>query len=185
MPGQRLDQVLTLSQPMSFDFVQGAIENGCYEPEGVYLTAPFEGRRRVVQAWGARPEYYRRFVVGNKNLLGHNGVDFEMIPNERIVAVDSGIITTVGNDRERYGRFIRISHSWGESLYTRFQTFVVDAGQRVERGELIGFYSQQPEPGKQFHFGIRFVPYVIVDGWGGYSDPLPHFSPDSILIDFD
>ena len=106
---------------MSFDFVQGAIENGCYEPEGVYLTAPFEGRRRVVQEWGVRPEYYRRFVVGAKALLGHNGVDFEMIPRERIVAADRGIITTIGNDHERFGRFIRIVHPWGESLYTRFR----------------------------------------------------------------
>lgn len=170
---------------MSFDFVQGAIENGCYEPEGVYLTAPFEGRRRVVQEWGARPEYYRRFVVGAKALLGHNGVDFEMVPSERIIAADSGVITTIGNDRERYGRFICIAHPWGESLYTRLQNFVVDAGQRVERGELLGYYSHMPEAGRHFHFGIRFFPYVVVDGWGGYSNPLPHFSPDSVLLDSD
>ena len=170
---------------MSFDFVRDAIENGCYEPEGVYLTAPFEGQRRVVQEWGARPEYYRRFVVGAKALLGHNGVDFEISPNGRIIAADSGIITKIGNDRERYGRFICISHPWGESLYTRFQQFVVDAGQRVKRGELLGYFSKEPSPGQYFHFGIRIFPYVIVDGWGGYSNPLPHFPPLSILLDSD
>ena len=170
---------------MSFDFVQGAIENGCYEPEGVYLTAPFEGRRRVVQEWGARPEYYRRFVVGAMALLGHNGVDFELSPSERILAVDSGIITTIGNDQERYGRFVRISHPWGESLYTRFQNFVVETGQRVERGDLLGYFNRASDPGQRFHFGIRVVPYFVVDGWGGYSNPLPHFPPESILLEFD
>ena len=168
---------------MSLDFIRGAIENGCYEPEGVYLTAPFEGQRRVVQKWGARPEYYRRFVVGAKALLGHNGIDFELPPSDRIIAGDAGIITAIGNDRDRYGRFIRVSHPWGESLYTRFQQFVVDAGQRVERGELLGYYSHKPEPEQHFHFGIRVVPYVVVDGWGGYSNPLPHFPPEAILKD--
>lgn len=168
---------------MSFDFIRGAIENGCYEPEGVYLTAPFEGQRRIVQEWGARPEYYRRFLEGEIALLGHNGIDFEMPPSDRIIAADNGIITTVGNDQERFGRFIRVAHAWGETLYTRFQQFVVDAGQRVKRGELLGYYSRNPELDQYFHFGIRVVPYVVVDGWGGYSDPLPHFPPEAILQD--
>ena len=168
---------------MSFDFVDSPIENGFYEPEGIYLTAPFEGQRRVVQKWGARPEYYRRCVVGGTALLGHDGVDFEMHPNGRIIAADNGVITTIGNDSERYGRLIRIDHPWGESLYSRFQEFVVDAGQRVERGELLGYYSRTPESGRHFHFGIRIVPYAVADGWGGYSNPLPHLPPTAIILD--
>ena len=170
---------------MAFDFVRSAIENGYYEPEGIYLTAPFEGQRRVVQRWGARPEYHRRFVLGGKMLLGHDGVDFEMHTNEKIIAADDGIIITVANDPERHDHFIRIAHSWGESLYTHFQNYVVNAGQQVERGELLGHFYRGPEPEGHFHFGIRVAPYVVNDGWGGYSDPLPHFSPTAILLDVD
>ena len=170
---------------MSFDFVHSAIENGYYEPEGVYLTAPFEGRHRVVQKWGARPEHYRRFVLGGKALFGHDGVDFEAHPNERIIAADDGIVITIGNDPERHARFIRIAHSWGESLYTRLLNCVVDAGQRVDRGELLGHFNRGPEPGRHFHFGIRMAPYFVTDGWGGYSDPLPHLPPTAILLDSD
>ncbi len=173
----------TDSLQMSFDFVSKSIANGFYEPEGIYLTAPFEGRRRVVQYWGDRPEYYRRFAFGMKVLLGHDGLDFEMNPNGKIIAADRGIVTTIGNDLERYGHFIRVSHSWGESLYTRFQGFVVDAGQCVERGELLGYFSRREEADLHFHFGMRIAPYVMADGWGGYSNPLPHLPPNAMILD--
>ena len=168
---------------MSFDFVRSPIANGSYEPEGVYLSAPFEGRRRVVQEWGARPEYYRRFASGAMALLGHDGLDFEMSPNDSILAADSGIITVIGNDPDRLGYFIRITHRWGESLYTRFQTSFVDTGQRVERDTLLGYFSRAPDPQLHFHFGIRITPYAVSDGWGGYSNPLPHLPPSALYLD--
>ena len=171
--------------PMSFDFVYSAIENGYYEPEGLYLTAPFEGQRRVVQQWGARPEYDRCFVLGDKALFGHDGIDFEMAPNEKIIAADDGIIIAIGYNPERHGRFVRITHSWGESLYTRFHELVVAAGQRVKRGEILGHFNHGPEPDLHFHFGVRIAPYTVADGWDGYSDPLPHLPPTSILLESD
>ncbi|MCY4118482.1 MAG: M23 family metallopeptidase [Caldilineaceae bacterium] len=167
---------------MSFDFVHSAIENGYYEPEGVYLTAPFEGQRRLVQQWGARPEYYRRFLSGDKALFGHDGIDFEMSPNEKIIAADSGIIIAIGYSTERHGRFVRIAHPWGESLYTRFHELTVDAGQHVNRGTLLGYFDRGTGPNLNFHFGIRIAPYLVTDGWGGYSDPLPHLPPTAILL---
>ncbi|MDE0181482.1 MAG: M23 family metallopeptidase [Caldilineaceae bacterium] len=167
---------------MSFDFVHSAIENGYYEPEGVYLTAPFEGQRRLVQQWGARPEYYRRFLSGDKALFGHDGIDFEMPPNEKIIAADTGIIIAIGYSTERHGRFVRIAHPWGESLYTRFHELTVDAGQHVNRGTLLGYFDRGTGPNLNFHFGIRIAPYLVTDGWGGYSDPLPHLPPTAILL---
>lgn len=168
---------------MSFDFASKLISNGFYEPEGIYLTAPFEGRRRVVQYWGDRPEYYSRFTSGARTLCGHDGLDFEIRPNEKIFAADCGIITAIGKNVERHGLFIQISHVWGESLYTRFQRVVVDAGQRVERGELLGYFVQNPELNLPFHFGMRISPYKIADGWGGYSNPLPHLPPNAVILD--
>ena len=166
---------------MSFNFVNSRIEDGLYEPEAVYLSAPFEGRRRVIQGWGVRPEHYGRFAQGEKTLLGHEGIDFEVRPSERIVAVDGGAITTVANDQQRFGNFVRITHWWGESFYTRFQEVTVNTGQRVERGDLLGYFRQDPDPEMLFHFGIRITPFAEDDGWSGYVNPLPHLPPLSIL----
>lgn len=167
---------------MSFEFTNRPISKGFYEPEGIYLAAPFEGRRRVIQRWGARPEHYRQWTAGGRALWGHDGLDFDVPPNGRIFAADRGSVISIGNDPARHGRFVRVAHSWGESLYTHLQGFVVEAGQRVERGALLGYFLRTAEPDLHFHFGLRIAPYDIADGWGGYADPLPHFPPSAIIL---
>lgn len=168
---------------MSFDFLNRPIEQAHYEPEGIYLSAPFEGRRRVTQLWGENPGYYRRFRSGGVPLQGHNGIDFGLPEHSRLLAVDRARVIEIGNDPVGYGRYIKLQHWWGESLYAHMQGFAVEAGQLLDRGALIGFSNNtgaSREP--HLHFAIRISPYKRSDGWGGFSDPLVYMDPRNILF---
>jgi murein DD-endopeptidase MepM/ murein hydrolase activator NlpD len=168
---------------VSFDFLNRPIERGHYEPEGIYLSAPFEGRRRITQLWGANPAYYGKFRSGGVPLRGHNGIDFGMPDHSRLLAVDQGRVIEIGNDPAGYGRYLKLQHSWGESLYAHLQGFAVEAGQIVKPRLLIGFSNNTgASSGPHLHFAIRIYPYNRADGWGGYSDPLPFLNPADILL---
>lgn len=167
---------------MPFDFLRSDIEDGRYEPEGLYLAAPFEGRRRITQQWGENPEYYRQFAPGGVPLRGHNGLDFALPEGARLFAVDRGRVVEIGFDRAGYGRYIKLVHRWGESLYAHMQAFTVESGAAVERGQVIGYADNTGlSTGPHLHFAIRVYPYNRADGWGGFTDPLPFLHPADFL----
>jgi len=166
-----------------FDFLNRPIERGQYEPEGIYISAPFEGRRRITQLWGANPAYYQQFQSGGVPLQGHNGLDFGLPNQSRVLATAQGRVVEIGNDPTGYGRYLKLQHVWGESLYAHLQGFSVEAGQVVRRGLLIGFSNNTGvSTGPHLHFAIRIYPYNHSDGWGGFSDPLPFLDPANILM---
>ncbi|RLT38892.1 MAG: M23 family peptidase [Chloroflexi bacterium] len=168
---------------MSFDFLKRPIERGYYEPEGIYLSAPFEGRRRISQLWGENPGVYQQFRPGGVPLRGHNGLDFAMPAHSRLLAPDRARVIEIGNDSEGYGLYIKMLHTWGESLYAHMQGFAVESGQMVKRSELIGFSNNTgASTGPHLHFAIRIFPYDRSDGWGGFSNPLPFLDPTNILM---
>ncbi len=167
---------------MSFDFLKTAIERGHYEPESIYLSAPFEGRRRVVQLWGENPGLYQQIQIGGVPLRGHNGVDFGLPDHTRLLATDKGRVIEIGHDPGGYGRYLKIQHFWGESLYAHVLGFAVEAGQIVTRGQHIGFNDTKVSTQPHLHFAIRVYPYIRGNGWGGYSDPLPLLDPSRILV---
>jgi len=168
---------------VSFDFLNRAIERGQYEPEGIYLPAPFEGRRRITQLWGANPEFYRQFSPGGVALRGHNGIDFGLPQHTRLLTVDRGRVIEIGNDPGGYGRYVKVQHFWGESLYAHMQGFAVEAGQMVRQGMHIGYSNNTGlSNNPHLHFAIRIYPYDRTDGWGGFSDPLPFLDPSHLLF---
>jgi len=168
---------------VAFDFLSRPIERGHYEPEGIFLTAPFEGRRRITQMWGVNPAFYQQFFPGGVALRGHNGLDFAMPDHSRLLATDQGRVIEIGNDGSGYGRFIKMQHPWGESLYAHMQGFAVEAGQFVQRGALLGFSNNSGlSSTPHLHFAIRIFPYNRSDGWGGFSNPLPFLDPLNLLM---
>lgn len=168
---------------MSFDFLSKPIAPGLYEPEGIYLSPPFEGRPTITQLWGENPDIYRQFKPGGVALEGHNGIDFAVAGGSRVLAAADGRIVEIGNDAQGYGRYIKLQHRWGESLYAHLQGFTVESGQRVSRHQLIAYSNNTGlSTGPHLHFGIRIVPYTRSDGWGGFSDPLPFLDPEAVIL---
>ena len=131
--------------------------------------------RVVTQRFGERPDYYARFSVDGVPLRGHNGIDFGTPEGTWITAVDSGNVVEVADDDDGYGRYVKLVHPWGESLYAHLSAWAVAVGDKVERGQWIGDSGNTGNStGPHLHFGMRVNPYNRQDGWGGYVDPAPY-----------
>ena len=90
--------------------------------------------RRTASGWGWRihPIYkIRKF---------HYGMDFTAPTGTEIYATGDGVVTVVENSMRGYGKRIVIDHGFGyKSLYAHLNAFNVKKGQKVKRGEVIGF----------------------------------------------
>ncbi|WP_339651357.1 M23 family metallopeptidase [uncultured Maribacter sp.] len=70
----------------------------------------------------------------------HYGMDFTAPKGTPIYAAGDGKITRADNNSSGYGKHIRIEHGYGYlSLYAHLSQYNVKSGQKVKRGDLIGF----------------------------------------------
>jgi len=70
----------------------------------------------------------------------HWGMDFTAARGTPVFASGDGIVSRADNNASGYGKHIRIEHGYGYmSLYGHLSKYNVKPGQRVERGDLIGF----------------------------------------------
>lgn len=102
-----------------------------------------------------------------KVLQQHNGIDFEAREGTEVYATGDGTITFAGNKRRSHqGNLIVLDHDDNiETRYAHLSGFAVKRGQKVKRGDLIG-YSGRPSNGK----GPCLHYEVLVDG--EHVDPL-------------
>tara|TARA_R110000868_G_scaffold123583_1_gene327156 strand:- start:838 stop:1395 length:558 start_codon:yes stop_codon:yes gene_type:complete len=136
------------------------------------LPSPIQGRVRIVQRFGERPEVYSQF-----GLAGHNGID--MTGEFRGVSVPilspiEGTVTTMQNDGTKgYGRYLRIvTNSLDEKGRYKELTFAhlasyatgLKLGQIVYCGDKIGMMGGAAgmdgagfSSGMHLHFGLRFL----------------------------
>jgi murein DD-endopeptidase MepM/ murein hydrolase activator NlpD len=182
---------------MSFKFASQQLLNGLFEPEGIYLFAPFEGELPVIQGWGDSPEFYGQWRYNGVPLKGHVGIDVRILPGARLFAMDAGKVTEIGVDHGGFEHYIKIEHRWGESFYAHTGPALVETGKSLARGDAIAT-APQPDPAMPagpdgrsakptqteviFHFAIRVQPWNRYDGWGGFTDPLPYLPPDCVFL---
>lgn len=70
----------------------------------------------------------------------HTGIDFAARTGTPIYAVGGGTITKVSNSFHGYGKQIEIDHGFGfVTKYAHMSAFNVKLGQKVKRGECIGY----------------------------------------------
>ena len=70
----------------------------------------------------------------------HRGVDLTVPRGTPIYATGDGIIERVDSSVSGYGRHIKINHGFGyQSIYAHLSRYNVRKGQRVQRGDLIGY----------------------------------------------
>jgi hypothetical protein len=131
------------------------------------VPLPFRGQFRLTQAFGENPRVYRRF-----GLPGHNGLDWGMPVGTDILAVDEGFVIRVEEDPNGFGKFIKLQHCWGQSLYAHLNEFRVVLNQPVQQGQVIALSGNTGfSTGPHLHFGMRIKPYDKADGWYGYTNP--------------
>lgn len=135
---QRLDKITKkiYVQSKSYDEVIELAKNKEDMVASVPAIMPISNKdlRRTASGWGWRihPIYkIRKF---------HYGMDFTAPTGTEVYATGDGVVTVVENSLRGYGKRIVVDHGFGyKSLYAHLNDFNVRKGQKVKRGEVIGF----------------------------------------------
>lgn len=70
----------------------------------------------------------------------HEGIDFTAPIGTEIYATGDGVVKTIEYSRRGYGNMIIINHGFGyETVYAHMSKMNIKAGQKVKRGQVIGF----------------------------------------------
>ena len=93
-----------------------------------------EDLTRVASGYGYRTDPF------TKARKFHWGMDFTAPRGTPVFASGDGIVVRADNAATGYGNHIRIDHGFGYvSLYAHLYKYNINKGQRVKRGDLIGF----------------------------------------------
>ena len=93
-----------------------------------------EDLKRMASGYGWRIDPF------TKKRRKHKGMDFSANRGTPIYATGDGVIKRADNRSSGYGRHIRIDHGFGYvSLYAHLNKYNVRGGQKVKRGDIIGY----------------------------------------------
>lgn len=92
-----------------------------------------------------------------KTVKMHAGLDFAAPQGTPIYATANGTVTTAGNKGNGYGNYVVINHGYGyETLYGHMVKVKARPGQRVSRGEIIGWVgSTGKSTGPHCHYEVH------------------------------
>ena len=130
---------------------------------GQHFHPPHEGR--VTSGFGPRRLFGRKF---------HKGIDIDLETGDNVKAAMAGKIR-IARYSNGYGNFVIISHEGGlETLYGHMSELVVEEGEMVEAGQLIGLGgSTGQSTGSHLHFELRI--------FGEQVDPLLAIDPATFM----
>jgi murein DD-endopeptidase MepM/ murein hydrolase activator NlpD len=124
------------------------------------LEERFEYLEHIPDLWPAKGKFTSNFG-SRKNPFGrgigfHQGIDIANSSGTNILAAGKGVVTFSGT-KNGYGKVIIIKHGYGyETLYGHNQTLLVDVGDKVDKGQIIGkMGSTGRSTGPHLHFEIH------------------------------
>jgi murein DD-endopeptidase MepM/ murein hydrolase activator NlpD len=94
---------------------------------------------RVTGGWANSPSFYAQF-----GMKGHNGIDLGMATGTPVYASDAGIVQFEGWGQNNSwmgtpaGICVLLRHPWGYTGYAHMSSTVVNNGQSVTKGQLLG-----------------------------------------------
>lgn len=137
------------------------------------IGKPFDGDYQITLGFGGQ---HRDPNVGTKytefGVLGHDGVDFGLPMQTKVLATDDGEVVRAGDGD--YGTTIVIEHSWGKSYYGHLDKVIKTVGEKVEKGDIIALSGQSGlSSGPHLHFGIKLNNNDFNNGFYGKINPLP------------
>jgi len=135
---KRLDIIMKqlYVQSTSFDEVIGLAKRKEEMLRCVPAIMPISNRdlRRTASGWGYRihPIYkVKKF---------HEGMDFTAPTGTDIYSAGDGVVSRITREKTGYGKRIEIDHGFGyKTLYAHLHEFNVKLGDKVKRGDVIGF----------------------------------------------
>ncbi len=110
-----------------------------------------ENLKRMASGFGYRTDPF------TKVRKMHEGMDFTANTGTPIFATGDGVIQRADNTASGYGNHVVISHGFGyETLYGHLSKYNCRAGQRVKRGDVIGYVgSTGRSEGPHLHYEVH------------------------------
>jgi murein DD-endopeptidase MepM/ murein hydrolase activator NlpD len=128
---------------------------------------------RTASGWGYRihPIYkIRKF---------HQGIDFTASTGTEIYATGDGVIENIESSKRGYGNSVVVNHGFGlKTLYAHMDKFNVKKGQKIKRGEVIGFVGNT---------GLSTAPHLHYEVMhnGERVNPINYFFNDLTAAEYD
>ena len=142
----------TVVQSRSLDEIERLAANKAELIEAIPSIQPINNQdlTRMASGYGYRNDPFtkkRRF---------HYGMDFSARKGTPIYATGNGVIKRADNRSSGFGKHIRIDHGFGYiSLYAHLSKYNVRRGQKVKRGDIIGFVGNTGRSvGPHLHYEI-------------------------------
>ena len=110
-----------------------------------------ENLKRLASGFGYRTDPF------TKVRKMHKGMDFTAKTGTPIYATGDGVVAKADNTASGYGNHIVIRHGFGyETLYAHLSKYKARAGQRVKRGDVIGYVgSTGRSEGPHLHYEVH------------------------------
>lgn len=144
------------------------------QPQSSGMRWPLDSVK-VVQGFGANPDFYRQFKQA-----GHNGVDLEAAPGTAVYAAKDGTVTFEGWGQNNSwmgqpaGICVLLNNGDIHTGYAHLSRTVVNAGQRVSKGQLLGYSGATGvASGPHLHFEVFPQNPNFSNGFAGRVDPGP------------
>lgn len=120
-----------------------------YQSSDSGTVMPVPGHSRVNATYGQRGKAWKRKGY-------HTGVDYDASIGDPVVATKAGVVFN-SNPGSGYGICVQINHGDGTStLYGHLSKKIVKVGQRVAKGQVIGYVGQTGNAtGPHLHFEVR------------------------------
>lgn len=136
---------------------------------------PINNKELVRIASGFMP---RRFNPVLKRIMPHKGIDFTASKGTPIYATGDGKVIKVYRSAS-YGKVVFINHGYGyETRYAHMNEYNVKVGDRVKRGEIIGFVGNTGRSrGDHLHYEILYK--------GTHINPINFFQRDLSNEEYD
>ena len=150
-------QLMNLSARMAFQFesyasIEKLINNQEAKLSSLPAIQPVSNKQlnRIASGFGMRIDP----VYGTPKM--HRGLDFTAPQGTPIYATGDGVIITAGNSGDGYGNHVEINHGYGYvTLYGHMVRVKVRSGQKVKRGEIIGWVgSTGKSTGPHCHYEV-------------------------------
>lgn len=142
----------TVVQSRSLDEIESLAKNKAALIEAIPTIQPIKNKdlTRLASGFGYRKDPFTK--IRKK----HYGIDFTAKRGTPVYATGNGIVKRADNRSSGYGKHIRIDHGFGYmSLYAHLSKYNVRRGQRVKRGDVIGYVGNTGRSvGPHLHYEI-------------------------------
>lgn len=155
----------------SYNEIERLIKNQGEKLASIPAIQPVSNRQldRIASGFGMRIDP----VYGTPKM--HKGMDFTAPQGTPIYAAGNGVIKQAGFADGGYGNHVVINHGYGyETLYGHMVRIKVRGGQRVKRGELIGWVgSTGKSTGPHCHYEVHVNGHEVDPVYFFYNDLTP------------